>query len=59
MTLFPGRVDIHRPGGAATRDEGPTGEQHGAEDQAELHQEHLHHHRVHQENSPVNTVCVD
>ena len=29
VMLFPGRVDIHRLGGAAASDEGPTGEQHG------------------------------
>ena len=29
MILFPGRVDIHRLGGATARDERPTGEQHG------------------------------
>ena len=44
MALFSGRVDIHSLGGAATCDEGDTGEQLGAEDQAELHQEHIHHH---------------
>ena len=43
MSVFAGRVDIHRPGRAAARGEETPGEQQRAEDQAQRHQDHLHH----------------
>ena len=58
-SLFPGRVDICRLGGAATCGEGNPGEKLQPKDEAQLHQEHLQRHRVSKEASPVNEIGVD
>ena len=58
-SLFLGCVDIRGLGGAATCGEGNPGEKLWPEDEAELHQEHLHRHRASKEASPVDEIGVD
>ena len=58
-SLFPGRVDIRGLGGSAARGEGDPGEKLWSEDEAELHQEHLHSYWVREEATSVNKISVE